>query len=133
MHLKQEETLHSYKAIFVSHTNWYLAGPATFERLGGISHWYYLWLTSNIRDVFSSVMHLTIAIFKLGLPFDHMMMPWKFHDYIANGSKTTLLTDMQRDRQTKSETDTAKNNTFLLYCVTWMTLSVNNMLFQNIE
>jgi len=44
-------------------------------------------------------MHLTIAIFKLGLHFDHMM-PLKFHDDIANGSKTTMLTNVLREQRT---------------------------------
>jgi len=50
---------------------------------------YYLWLTQNIRNVLSPLMHLTRAMYKLGLPFDH--------DDIANGSKTIMLTDIQTD------------------------------------
>ena len=40
-------------------------------------------------------------------------MPRKFLDDVANGSGVIALTDSQRDKQTKSQTDTTENNAIL--------------------
>jgi len=44
----------------------------------------------------------------------HMMMPWKFHDDISNGSGVIVLTN----RQTDIQTDAAKSNTTLVVIIT---------------
>jgi len=46
----------------------------------------------------SATGHLYIATFKLGLDFDHRMMPWKFCDIIFNGSQVIMLTDKQTNK-----------------------------------
>ena len=53
------------------------------------------------ESVKSTTTHHYIAIFKLGLPSDHRMMPWKLCDNISNGSGVITLTD----KQTKSDTN----------------------------
>ena len=53
------------------------------------------------RHVKSPATHTYVAIFKLGIPFDRGMMPWKCCDDISNCSWVIMLTD----RRTKSSTN----------------------------
>ena len=72
----------------------------------------------------SNFLRPTTAIFELGLPADPRMMPPEFRDDIANDSGVTVLTDIETNRQTQSQTDTTDNNTpSLLYAARMINIS----------
>jgi len=78
----------------------------------------------NLITYYSTTAHPIIAIFELGLVFDHMMMPWKFRDDISNGSRVIVLTDKQTNNHPDTQTDITENSTTLatLRCASGNTL-----------
>jgi len=55
-------------------------------------------LQNRTSDVVSPAVHPDTAVFELGLPSGHKMMPEKFRDDIANSSGVIMLTDRQTNR-----------------------------------
>ena len=54
------------------------------------------WNASLRSEVINYHSHIPqLAIFELGLPYDHKMMPWKFCGDICNGSAVIVLRDKQ--------------------------------------